>query len=105
MSTTKTLTFYQRFELDILKGKKTITIRDAKAKNYKVGQTVQASTDHDNKVFAELQIRSIEPLIFDKINDNHAKQENMSLLELRNTIQEIYPEVHELYVIGFQVVG
>ena len=104
MSSVNSLSFYQRFVKDIITGKKNITIRDAKAKDYRVGQTVQAITDHDNKIFAELQIHSIKTLLFNDINDNHAEQENLSLLELRKTIQEIYPDVVELFVIDFRLV-
>ena len=104
MSLVKSLPFYQRFVQDIITGKKTITIRDAKAKDYTIGQTVNAITDHDKKIFAELQIFTIESILFNELNDSHAKQENMPLLELKETIRKIYPDVDELYVIGYQLI-
>ena len=38
------MTFFERFETDILSGKKTITIRDESENNYVPGSTVTVST-------------------------------------------------------------
>jgi uncharacterized protein YqfB (UPF0267 family) len=46
-----TITFFERFEADILSGKKTITIRDASEKDYAVNSIVQFSTYDNNRWF------------------------------------------------------
>jgi hypothetical protein len=97
------ITFYQRFEADILSGKKTITIRGASEKNYIPGKVVQASTHKDGRKFARLEIVSVDAIEFKQLNKAHAKQENMSLAELQAVIQEIYPNTQELYTISFRV--
>lgn len=99
------ISFYRRFEADILSGKKYITIRDYAAKEYKAGQIVQVSTHEDNRVFARIKILNIEPITLDEINSTHAQQENMSLSVLKKTIREIYPDVKELFVISFSLVN
>ena len=104
MSSVNSISFYQRFVKDINSGKKTITIRDIKANNYTVGQSVQALTHENNQAFAQLKIINIQPILFEDINDKHAKQENMRLLELKDVIREIYPDVFELYVLEFRLI-
>ena len=68
MPKTKYISFYQRFEADIISGKKTITIRDNAAKNYKAEQFVNASTHQENRVFARIKILNIKPITLDEIN-------------------------------------
>ncbi|VEI46728.1 ASCH domain [Actinobacillus equuli] len=34
---------------------------------------------------------SVTPIHFEQLNEQHAKQENMSLAELKQVIREIYP--------------
>jgi uncharacterized protein YqfB (UPF0267 family) len=46
-----TITFFERFEADILSRKKTITIRDASEKDYAVNSIVQFSTYDNNRWF------------------------------------------------------
>ena len=98
------MTFFERFEKDILSGKKTITIRDESEKDYIENSIVQVSTYEDNTWFCELKIKSVKPILFDDLEDFHAVQENMTLLELKNVIHEIYPNVEKLYVISYELV-
>jgi len=98
------ITFYQRFEADILSGKKTITIRDASEKHYVTSTVVQVFTYEDARKFAQLEILSVEPILFNQLNNKHAQQENMSLDELKKVIQQIYPNTQQLYVISFRVI-
>jgi uncharacterized protein YqfB (UPF0267 family) len=43
------MTFFERFEADILSGKKTITIRDESKKDYALNSIVQVSTFENKK--------------------------------------------------------
>ena len=54
-----TITFFERFEADILSGKKTITIRDASEKDYAVNSIVQVSTYENNRWFCALKIKNV----------------------------------------------
>ncbi|WP_394134341.1 N(4)-acetylcytidine aminohydrolase [Aliivibrio fischeri] len=98
------MTFFERFELDILSGKKVITIRDESEKDYVIGTEVEVSTYEDNRRFCRLAIDNVEPINFDDLNQYHAEQENMTLEELKNIIEEIYPNKGQLYVISYHLV-
>lgn len=97
----ESITLYQRFEADILSGKKTITIRDTAEKHYFPGSLVQALTYEDQKKFGKLKILSVESIQFKQLNKSHAQQENMSLDELKKVIQKIYPNTKQLFIISF----
>lgn len=100
-----TITFFERFEADILSGKKTITLRDEAEKHYAPNSVVTVSTFEDGREFCRLKILSVEPVLFDALSDYHAEQENMTLDELREVIQDIYPGIKQLYLISYQLVG
>lgn len=97
------MTFFERFEADILSAKKTLTIRDETEKNYLPESIVQVSTYEENRWFCSLKIKSVQPILFSDLSEIHAQQENMSLLELKRVIQEIYPGIKELYVIYYEL--
>lgn len=99
----QSITFYQRFEADILSGKKTITIRDESEKHFVPNSVVQVSTYEEVRKFARLKILSVEPIHFNQLNHTHAQQENMSLSELKKVIKEIYPNTQQLFVISFKL--
>ncbi len=44
------------------------------------------------------------PVTLAQLNDEHARQENMTLAELKHVVTEIYPGLNELYIIAFQKV-
>ena len=98
------ITFFERFENDIVSGKKTITIRDAAEKDYAPGSIVQVSTYEDDRCFCALKINAVNAITVDQLSDFHAMQENMTLPELKQVIQEIYPNIQQLYVISYQLV-
>ncbi len=98
------MTFFERFESDILSGKKTITIRDESENNYQPGSTVQVSTYEDNRWFCQLKIESVTSIQFDELDEFHAQQENMTLEELKAVIRDIYPNTDSLFVITYQLV-
>jgi uncharacterized protein YqfB (UPF0267 family) len=99
------MTFFERFEADILSGKKTITIRDESEKNYTKNSVVQVSTYEADRWFCELQIKGVQPITNAELSEFHAAQENMTLSELKTVIDEIYPNVKNLYVITYELVA
>lgn len=105
MTTPTTMTFFERFEADILSGKKTITIRDESESHYVPGTQVAVSTFETGRAFCHLQIISVEPILFDELTEFHAEQENMTLSVLKGVIQEIYPGIQQLYVVSYQLVS
>ncbi|OAN18110.1 ASCH domain-containing protein [Photobacterium jeanii] len=98
------MTFFERFEADILASKKTITIRDEAESHYKVGSVVDVSTYEDDRWFCQLKILDVSPIQFSALNDFHAEQENMTLDELKAVIHDIYPGIEQLYVVTYQLV-
>lgn len=104
MTVPTTMTFFERFEADILSEKKTITIRDESENDYQPGSIVDVSTFEDGREFCRLEILSVEPILFNELSLFHAEQENMTLTELKNVIQEIYPNIEQLYVVSFKLV-
>ncbi|UTM57069.1 N(4)-acetylcytidine aminohydrolase [Photobacterium sp. CCB-ST2H9] len=99
-----TMTFFARFEADILSGRKTITIRDVSESHYVPGSVVQVSTLEEGRDFCRLEILSVEPILFQDLSEFHARQENMTLAELKTVIREIYPDDDQLYVITYRLV-
>ncbi|PMK02871.1 N(4)-acetylcytidine aminohydrolase [Vibrio sp. 10N.261.55.A7] len=104
MSYPTQMSFFERFEDDILSGRKTITIRDESERNYAVGSVVDVITLEEGKWFCKLKIDSVEPLLFSQLDDFHAEQENMTLEVLKGVIQDIYPGIEQLYVISYRLV-
>ena len=45
---------------------------------------------------------SVSPITLDELTEQHAKQENMSLVELLEVIKVIYPNESEFWVIEFK---
>lgn len=103
MKAPTTMTFFERFENDILAGKKTITIRDESERNYVPGTIVNVSTFEDGREFCQLEILSVEPILFDDLTQFHADQENMTLPVLKDVIQDIYPGIQQLYVVSYKL--
>ena len=99
-----TITFFERFEANILSGKKTITIRDESEKDYSPDSIVQVSTYENKRWFCALRIKNVQAIALNQLSDFHAKQENMTLSELKGVIQKIYPNVQSLYVISYEIV-
>jgi uncharacterized protein YqfB (UPF0267 family) len=105
MQTPSTMTFFERFETDILSGKKTITIRDETEKNYVPGTIVKVSTLEDGREFCRLEILSVLPILFSELSSFHAEQENMTLAALNSVVQDIYPGIQQLYVVSYKLVN
>lgn len=98
------MTFFERFEADIISGKKTITLRDKSESDYVPNTIVEVKTLEQARFFCRLKILNVEPILFTELNDFHAKQENMTLPELNAVIQDIYPGIQQLYMISYELV-
>lgn len=98
------ITFFSRFEADILSGKKTITIRDKSESYFQPNQELAVFTNETDRFFANIKVLSVTPIAFDELNEEHAKQENMSLAELKQVIREIYLNDNAFFVIEFTLI-
>ena len=99
------ITFYQRFETDILAGRKTITIRDKSESHFKVGDILRVGRFEDDQYFCTIEVLSVSPITLDELTEQHAMQENMGLDELKEVIQGIYPSESEFFVIEFKLLN
>ena len=95
------ITFYQRFEGDILAGRKTITIRDKSESHFKTGDILRVGRFEDNQYFCTIEVLSVSPITLDELTEQHAEQENMGLDELKEVIWGIYPREERFYLIDF----
>ncbi len=100
----KNITFYGRFEPDILAGRKTITLREASDADFVIGDRVRVSRCEDDVFFCNIEVIGVTPVQFDDLNDQHAMQENMTLPELKQVISEIYPGLNALFMIEFRLI-
>lgn len=98
------ITFFQRFESDIVAGRKTITLRDASESHFKLGQQLRVGRYEDDVYFCTIEVVSVTPVALSDLTDEHARQENMTLPQLKEVIAEIYPGLNELYAIVFTLV-
>ena len=96
------ITFFQRFQDDILAGRKTITIRDAAESHFKAGDVLRVGRYEDDGYFCTIRVVATSTVTLDTLNERHAQQENMTLAQLREVIAEIYPEEKQFYVIEFK---
>lgn len=97
------ITFFERFEQDILLGKKTITLRNEAESHVVVGQILPVSTFETQRWFCDIQVLAVTPITLSELTLLHAQQENMTLAGLRRVIGDIYPGLEQLYMIGFKV--
>ena len=97
------ITFYQRFEADILAGRKAITIRDKSESHFKIGDILRVGRFENNQYFCTIEVLSVSPITFDELTEQHAAQENMSLAELKEVIKAIYPSEDKFVLINFKI--
>ena len=103
VSSNPEFTFFSRFVADIQAGRKTITIRDEHEANWQPGQYLALFTNPDHQPFGTIEVLSVTPVAFDALSEEHARQENMTLNELKKVIHAIYPELPSLYVVEFKL--
>ncbi|HHG8773676.1 TPA: N(4)-acetylcytidine aminohydrolase [Raoultella planticola] len=97
------ITFFQRFQDDILAGRKTITLRDAAEAHFKTGDVLRVGRYEDDGYFCTIGVVATSTVTLDTLTGAHAQQENMTLEQLRQVITEIYPGEEQFYVIEFKV--
>ena len=97
------ITFYQRFEADILAGRKTITIRDKSESHFKTRDILRVGRFEDNQYFCTIEVLGVSPITLDELTEQHAAQENMSLAELKEVIKAIYPSEDKFVLINFKI--
>lgn len=102
-ATLEKITFFERFEADILSGRKTITLRNEAESHVPLGQVIPVYTLETERWFCNIDILARTAVAFDALDDSHAEQENMPLAELKALIQLIYPGIDTLYEIQFKV--
>ncbi|WP_435948170.1 N(4)-acetylcytidine aminohydrolase [Dryocola sp. BD586] len=96
------ITFFQRFEADIVAGRKTITLRDEAESHFQPGQLLRVGRYEDDVWFCNIKVTDVSPVLLSELTEEHARQENMTLPQLKEVIGEIYPGLNELYVISFE---
>ncbi|MBL5920928.1 ASCH domain-containing protein [Lelliottia amnigena] len=96
------ITFFQRFQEDILAGRKTITIRDESESHFKAGDILRVGRYEDEGYFCTVEVIRTSTVTLDVLTEKHAHQENMSLEALKAVIAEIYPNQSQFYVIEFK---
>ena len=96
------ITFFQRFQDDILAGRKTITLRDAAESHFKTGDVLRVGRYEDDGYFCTIRVVATSTVTLDTLSELHAQQENMTLTQLREVIADIYPEEKQFYVIEFE---
>lgn len=97
------ITFFQRFQDDILSGRKTITIRNAAESHFKAGDVLRVGRYEDDGYFCTISVVATSTVTLATLNERHAQQENMTLAQLRQVITEIYPDEEQFYVIEFKL--
>ncbi|MBN6062832.1 N(4)-acetylcytidine aminohydrolase [Aggregatibacter actinomycetemcomitans] len=95
------ITFYQCFQDDILTGRKTITIRDKSESYFKSGDILRVGRFEDDEYFCTIEVLNVSPITLDELTEQHAKQENMTLVELKEVISEIYLSKKKFFIITF----
>ena len=95
------ITFFQRFQDDILAGRKT-TIRDESESHFKTGDVLRVGRFEDDGYFCTIEVTATSTVTLDTLTEKHAKQENMTLTELKKVIADIYPDQTQFYVIEFK---
>lgn len=88
------ITFFQRFQDDILAGRKTITIRDETESHFKTGDVLRVGRFEDDGYFCTIEVTATSTVTLDTLTEKHAEQENMTLTELKKVIAESIPVRH-----------
>ncbi|QIR26069.1 N(4)-acetylcytidine aminohydrolase [Kluyvera genomosp. 3] len=98
------ITFFQRFQDDIVAGRKTITLRDAAESHFKTGDILRVGRYEDDGYFCTIEVLATSTVTLDTLTERHAEQENMTLPQLKQVITDIYPGESTFYVIEFKYI-
>jgi len=55
----------------------------------------------DNQYFCTIEVLNVSPITLNELTEQHAKQENMGLEELKEVIRGIYPSEYLFWIIEF----
>lgn len=88
------ITFFQRFQDDILAGRKTITIRDETESHFKTGDVLRVGRFEDDGYFCTIEVTATSTVTLDTLTEKHAEQENMTLTELKRLLLISIPVRH-----------
>ncbi|WP_334378840.1 N(4)-acetylcytidine aminohydrolase [Escherichia coli] len=93
------MTFFERFQDDILAARKTITIRDESESHFKTGDVLPVGRFQDDGNFSTIEVTATSTVTLDTLTEKHAEQEKMTLTELKKVIADIYRGQTQFYVI------
>uniref|UniRef100_UPI00288BB70C ASCH domain-containing protein n=1 Tax=Aggregatibacter segnis TaxID=739 RepID=UPI00288BB70C len=54
--------------------------------------------------FCTIEVLSVSPITLDELTEQHAKQENMGLAELKEVIRGIYPNEEQFFIINYTLI-
>jgi len=57
----------------------------------------------DNQYFCTIEVLNVSPITLNELTEQHAKQENMGLNELKEVIRGIYQSEDLFYILLFKV--
>ena len=63
--------------------------RDKSESHFKAGDILRVGRFEDDQYFCTIEVLSVSPITLDELTEQHAAQENMSLVELREVIKTI----------------
>ena len=66
--------FFQRFQDDILAGRKTITIRDESESHFKTGDVLRVGRFEDDGYFCTIEVTATSTVTLDTLTEKHAEQ-------------------------------
>ena len=69
--------------------------------HFKAGDILRVGRFEDNQYFCTIEVLSVSPITLDELTEQHAKQENMGLAELKEVIRGIYPCEYLFWIIEF----
>ena len=69
------ITFFQRFQDDILAGRKTITIRDESESHFKTGDVLRVGRFEDDGYFCTIEVTATSTVTLDTLTEKHAELE------------------------------
>ncbi|WP_338422561.1 N(4)-acetylcytidine aminohydrolase [Aggregatibacter actinomycetemcomitans] len=80
-----------------------MTIRDKSESHFKAGDILRVGRFEDDEYFCTIEVLSVSPITLDELMEEHAKQENMTLAELKEVIRGIYPNETQFFSINFKI--
>jgi len=80
-------------------------LRDASESHFVAGQHLRTGCYEDGTYFCTIEVISVTAVRLNALDESHARQENMTLIQLKQVIGEIYPGEESLWEIAFKVVS